>query len=669
VRSLTLCLTVLMSLGVAAADDAPPRMLADFNGDDYGDWQATGEAFGSGPARGTLPNQMPVSGWVGKGYVNTYLRGDGTQGTLTSPEFRIDRPYLVFLIGGGHHPNETGIELLVDGRRVRDATGSDAEALRWHSWDVRDLAGKTARLRIFDTATGGWGHILIDEILLSDTAKSGFDQTPLIAYRESPEYYREPFRPRYHFTPEVNWMNDPNGLVYFDGEYHLFYQYNPFGNEWGHMSWGHAVSRDLVRWQHLPVAIPEDRGIMAFSGSAVVDAKNTAGFGTAGHTPLVAIYTGHLPGNQSQHLAFSNDRGRTWTMHAGNPVLDLKMADFRDPKVFWHAPTNRWLMVVALAAEKKVHFYASPDLQQWKYVGEFGPAGAKDKPNWECPDLFELPIDNEPGQKRWVLEADMGSGSIAGGSGGEYFVGKFDGTKFTPDADDQRPVRWVDYGRDFYAPISYSDIPESDGRRIWIGWMNNWETCLVPTSPWRSTMSLPRTLSLRRTADGLRLVQQPVKELQSLRQNRQTILAQRISTATPLLLKGQTLELIAEFEPGTATEFGLHLCVGDGERTTIGYDVNAGELFVDRRQSGKVDFHPKFAGRHAGPLALENGKLRMHIFVDVGSVEVFGGHGETVITDLIFPKPDSDGVSVYAMGGDAQLTSLEAWTLESAWGK
>lgn len=666
-----LCGLAILVVHADHSSAAAPRVLADFNGDSYRDWQTTGEAFGSAPAKGTLPNQMPVSGVIGGGCINTYLRGDGPQGTLTSPEFQIDRPYLTFLIGGGRHPDQTGIELLIDNRRVRVETGHDSEALKWQSWDVRDLTGKTAKLRIFDTATGGWGHILIDEIALSDEPKSGYDQTPLKAYRESAAYYREPFRPRYHFTPEMNWMNDPNGLVYFDGEYHLFYQYNPFGNEWGHMSWGHAVSPDLVHWKHLDVAIPEDGPVMAFSGSAVVDDRNTAGFGPQGSSPLVAIYTGHRAGNQSQFLAFSNDRGRKWTIYDGNPVLDLKMADFRDPKVFWHEPAKQWRMIVALANEKKVHFYGSSDLKQWKYVGEFGPAGAKDKPNWECPDIFELPIENEPGQKRWVLEADMGSGSVAGGSGGEYFVGTFDGANFTPDADDKRPVRWVDYGREFYAVVSYNNIPASDGRRIWLAWMNNWETCLVPTSPWRSSMTIPRTLSLRRMDDGLRLCQQPVRELQSLRGEHRTVTSRKVDVGeSPLSdVKGQSLELIAEFEPGTATEFGLKVCVGDGEFTTIGYDVKAGELFVDRRQSGRVDFHPRFAGKHAGPLALQNGRVRMHVFVDVGSVEVFGGHGETVITDLIFPKSDSDGVSVYAVDGNVKLRSLEAWTMNSAWEK
>jgi sucrose-6-phosphate hydrolase SacC (GH32 family) len=241
--------------------------------------------------------------------------------------------------------------------------------------------------------------------------------------------YTEPYRPQFHFTPEQNWMNDPNGMLYFEGEYHLFYQYNPFGNKWGHMSWGHAVSPDLVHWEHLPLAIPEKDGIMIFSGSAVVDAKNTSGFGKDGKPPLVAIYTGHREKRQDQRIAFSNDRGRTWTQYEGNPVLDLKMADFRDPKVSWHEPTQRWVMVVALSTERKVHFYSSPDLKKWEFAGEFGPAGST-VGIWECPDLFPLEVEGERGVTKWALIVNVNPGGPAGGTACQYFVGSFDGKTF-----------------------------------------------------------------------------------------------------------------------------------------------------------------------------------------------------------------------------------------------
>ena len=354
--------------------------------------------------------------------------------------------------------------------------------------------------------------VCADDLLIEDVGL----QHKLAEYRQSADYLNEPFRPQAHFTPEINWMNDPNGLVFHNGEYHLFYQFNPAGNSWGHMSWGHAVSRDLTHWEHLPLAIPEEDGVMAFSGCCIVDYQNKSGFGDGTKPPMVAVYTGHGHGKQVQNLAYSNDDGRTWTKYAKNPVLDISNPDFRDPKVFWHAPSNRWVMVVSLAKEKVLVFYASEDLKQWKELSRFGPAGAKDKPNWECPDLFELPVEGEEGKKLWVLEVDMGSGSVAGGSGGEYFVGHFDGTTFTAIQDAQ----WVDFGRDFYAPVSWSGIPEADGRRIWIGWFSNWQTCLVPTSPWRSCMSVPRSLSLRKvpaidgkSAQRYTMVQRPVKEL------------------------------------------------------------------------------------------------------------------------------------------------------------
>jgi len=503
----------------------------------------------------------------------------------------------------------------------------------------------------------------------------------LVARAQPGPAYSERYRPQFHFTPAANWMNDPNGLVFFAGEYHLFYQYNPFGNTWGHMSWGHAVSPDLVHWQYLPVAIPEVDGVMAFSGSAVVDWKNTSGFGRGGEPPLVAIYTGHRTDrpSQSQFLAYSTDRGRTWTRYAGNPVLDISVADFRDPKVFWYEPQQKWVMVLALSLEHKVLLYSSPDLKRWTPLSEFGPTGAVGGV-WECPDLFELPVDGDPQKTRWVLIVNLNPGGVAGGSGAQYFVGDFDGTRFRAEASGATAAAgapdggalWADYGKDFYAAVSWSDMPRTDGRRVWIGWMNNWQYGKdIPTSPWRSAQSVPRELALRTTRDGVRLVQRPVAELQRLRGTGRRLGAQPIPVgSTPLAargISGTALEIVAELEAGAASELGVKVRTGRNEETVIGVDPRAGRLFVDRTRSGEVSFHPDFPGRHAGPLPIENGRVRLRILVDRSSVEVFAGDGRTVITDQIFPDSASDGVALYATGGPARLVTLEAWPLQSAW--
>src|SRR5215207_2428265 len=290
-------------------------------------------------------------------------------------------------------------------------------------------------------------------------------------------------RPQYHFTPPQNFMNDPNGLVFYDGEYHLFYQYNPFGDVWGHMSWGHAVSRDLIHWEHLPVALHEEDGVMIFSGSAVVDWQNTSGFGNANFPPLIAIYTGHSEVEQNQNLAYSNDRGRTWTKYSGNPVIAIGSRDFRDPKVFWHEPTHCWVMVTALADQQKVRFDSSPDLIHWTHLSNFGPEGRVDN-EWECPDIFLMNVEGQPGFQKWVLKVDVNHSIL-----GQYFVGHFDGLCFINDASSDQVLR-VDYGKDFYAAQSWSNT--SVGRRIWIGWMNNWDYAkVIPTAPWRGLFSIP----------------------------------------------------------------------------------------------------------------------------------------------------------------------------------
>ena len=636
--------------------------------------------------------------------------------------------------------------------------------------------------------------------------------------------YREPFRPQFHFTPVRNWMNDPNGMVYYDGEWHLFYQYNPQGDRWGHMSWAHAVSRDLMHWEHLPVALTEGDGLMIFSGSAVVDWKNTSGFGVNKKPPLVAIYTGHREGRQDQRLAFSNDRGRTWTNFADNPVLDVKLADFRDPKVFWHQATSRWIMTVALAAEKKVHFYDSPDLKQWKYVGEFGPAGATDG-LWECPDLFPLAV--EGGGTKWVLIVNINPGGPAGGSGCQYFVGEFDGTKFMSDAPvpalaafvpqgkvladfeqgygnwksvgeafgaepargtlpDQQPVSgfqgerlvnsfrkgdqaqgtltspafeisashlsfligggaheqtrvdllvegkavrtargrererlawqawdvsdlrgkqavlqvvdkhsggwghinldqvlladeparsasedalWADHGADFYAGVSWSDVPQSDSRRLWLGWMSNWNYANdVPTAPWRSAMSIPRELRLAKTELGWRLWQLPVDELNSLRGKALAIDGGTLKQANAWIAKHDLrcgpMEMSFAIEGGNDLA-GVKLYAGVDQATIIAVDQKRRRLFIDRTKSGNVSFHPKFPGVQEAPFTAK-GLITLRIFVDTSSVEVFVNDGEQVLTSLIFPAPDGTGIELF--GSEAvKISALRVYPLKRVW--
>lgn len=483
--------------------------------------------------------------------------------------------------------------------------------------------------------------------------------------------YRELFRPQFHFSPATNWTNDPNGLVYHDGEYHLFYQHNPFGTSWGHMSWGHAVSRDLVHWEHLDVAIPETGAVMAFSGSAVSDVRNTSGFGTSSNPPLVAIYTGHHTDRplQDQRIAYSLDNGRTWTQYEGNPVLDLGMADFRDPKVVWYEPGEKWVMVVALPTEYRVRFYESKNLREWELLSEFGPAGSTGG-IWECPDLFPIEVD---GEEKWVLVVNVNPGAPSGGSGAQYFVGTFDGERFVPEEPlGAGEALWIDYGKDFYAVQSWANIPEEDGRRIWLAWMSNWEySGATPTVTWRNAMTVPRAVTLRRFPEGLRLVQEPVAELQRLRGRRIAVAGREVAPgmAVPGVseIKGARLEIIAEFEVGEADEFGLRVRKGDWEETVVGYDAKRHRLFVDRGRSGRTDFSGAFPGRHSGPLAPEDGRVRLHLLVDDSSVEVFGNGGRLVLTETIFPSPESDGVEVYATGGRARLVSLEAWMLDSIW--
>ncbi len=470
-------------------------------------------------------------------------------------------------------------------------------------------------------------------------------------------------RPAYHFAPQRNWMNDPNGLVHYDGEYHLFYQYNPHGDRWGHMSWGHAVSRDLTTWKELPVAIPET-DVMAFSGSALIDWNNTSGLGKDGKPPMIAIYTGFNPEtkNQSQYLAYSNDRGRTFTIHG--KVLDIGSTEFRDPKVFWHAATKRWVMAVVLAAENRVSFYTSSNLKDWTHASDFGPMGARGK-NWECPDLFELPVEGgRPGEKRWVLSVNLGDSGVAGGSGGQYFVGDFDGARFTPVANWGEAPRWMDWGADFYAAVSWNDLPAKDPRRIWIGWANNWDYAQdIPADPARGLMSVPRTVRLFKTADGYRIAQAPVAELERWRTGH------KAASSIPLGEKpvalpatGGAVELKLDLDVGAAEQLEFALTDAKGYQTVIGVAPATNEVFIDRSRSGSR-FHDSFTGRHAAPVDLKSGKVSLRVLVDQSIIELYVNDGAATITDRFFPGGGDLKWSATAKGGAATIQRLETWTL------
>ena len=487
-----------------------------------------------------------------------------------------------------------------------------------------------------------------------------------------PPVYPETYRPRFHVTPEENWMNDPNGLVFHKGEYHLFFQHQPAVPFFCTMYWGHAVSRDLVHWQHLPVALTPDPLLgQVYSGSAVVDHNNTSGL-CHGPAPdeqacMVALFTHHggKDHSEKQSLAFSNDAGRTLMPYTGNPVLpNPGLRDFRDPKVFWHEPTQRWIMV--LAARDRVRFFGSNDLILWDYLSEFGPAGTIPGV-WECPDLFELSVNGIPEETRWVLEVDYNQGILIGESGGQYFVGDFDGTRFTTE---QAVSRRVDFGADFYASQSWSDAP--DGRRIWIAWMNNWQYALfLPTSPWRGAMTVPRDVHLVSRGNSIVLAQQPAAELEALRHCRIFSTRERLIQGESDLLAtvtGETLELVATVQVNRADRFGLRLRVDEdtNQATVVGYDAFEKTLFIDRSRSGKI-FSTSFSPRQSAPLHPEGDFIDLRILVDSSSVEVFADNGTVVLTDLIFPDPGSQGLQIYTEGGPAIVRSLDVFLLKSIW--
>lgn len=686
------------ALLLAQLPPSPDLLFADFEGVDYGAWTASGAAFGDAPARGTLPGQMQVTGFHGHGLVNSYRGGDGSIGSLLSPEFPIAHRSITFLIGGGGHVGKTCIDLLVDGVVVRTACGPNlepggSEALSPGGWDVADLRGKTAQLRIVDEATGGWGHINVDDIVFTDREPPTVRQRVADVQRElvldrtflhlpvrtgapkhkvallidgavvrqfeieltaEPEWFadldvsawrgktatlkvdalfdddrslaqvaladarwhagelhKEPLRPLLHYSPPRGWTNDPNGMVWSQGAYHLFYQHNPYGWAWGNMHWGHAESRDLVHWQDLPIALyPRQYGDWVYSGSAVVDADNTSGWKSGAGDLLVAAYTST---GRGECIAHSEDGGRSWIEFDGNPVLRHQG---RDPRLLWYAPGKHWVMAVYDEWQDKrwIAFCTSPDLKTWTFRSRI-------EGFFECPDLFALPLDGDGSKLRWVLTA----------ASSEYRVGSFDGATFTPETGMLPGHR----GRGFYAAQTFSQEPK--GRVVQLGWMQ----AATPGMPFNQCMSLPHELSLRSTAAGPRLGFRPVPELQSLRG------AKRTAGGTGRMLAGLhgPLEVHVTLRPEGAAR-----CVLDIDGVHVEYDPARGELDV--------------AGARA-PLVVGDGRVAFTVFTDRSVVELFSDDGLLYMPVAIDARQHGSG-AVAVAGGSTQV-DVEAYELRSIW--
>lgn len=712
-KTLSIILTIFLTATVIGADEQEDILIADFEGKTYGDWKAEGEAFGPGPARGTLDGQMNVSGFEGKALVNTYYKGDETTGMLTSPPFKIQRKYINFLIGGGMHPGKACINLLLDGKVVRTATGPNdrpggSEALDWAGWDVADLMGKKVCIKIVDQQKGGWGHINIDHILQSnekvekaekdhtmqftkrylnlpvkhgaakrlmdvlidgkivrqfvieladdepdywvflDIAAFGGKQATLRvnslgrksrafkliyqdnAIKEAKTFYREKNRQQFHFSSKRGWNNDTNGMVYYDGEFHMFWQHNPYGWNWGNMTWGHTVSKDMVHWKELGDAIHPDHLGTIFSGSAVVDEKNTAGWQTGDEKVIVCVYTSAGGTNSwsrnqpfTQSLAYSNDRGRTWTVYEDNPVLGHINGGNRDPKVIWHKPTERWIMVLYLDGGMMA-FFSSSDLKSWTKHSEL-------KCFHECPELFELPVNGDKNNKRWILY----------GGSGDYLIGDFDGKEFKPHG---KAIRFQ-HGNCFYASQTFNNVPKSDGRRIQMAWAR----IATPGMPFNQCILFPVVLTLHTTDEGIRMFAEPVREIENIHGSKHTWKKMAVPAGEKKLskLSGELFHIKARFLGGDAKEFGFVI-----RGTSITYNLEKAEVTCRGKKAA---------------LKPVNGKIDLELLVDRNSIEIFANGGRVYMPIGGILPEDDKSVKLFSEDGTTQLETLDIWELRSIW--
>jgi fructan beta-fructosidase len=705
-----ICLIAALFCSLAAQAAGPDIVVADFEQTDYRGWTATGEAFGTSPAHGALPGQMSVSGYEGKGLVNSFLHGDDSTGTLTSPSFKVERRYLRFLIGGGNYPGETCVNLLSAGRIVRTATGSNSEHLDPFQWDVAELAGQLVTLEIVDQRKGGWGHINVDQVVQTDSglpqilsdakreiraekkylnlpikngapkrlltiaennkivrqftieladgapdwwafldiapfhgqtltlsvdrlkedskALAAIDQSDNIKGAEN--LYREALRPQFHFTARRGWNNDPNGLVFYKGEYHLFFQHNPYGVQWGNMHWGHAVSPDLVHWKELDEALyPDELGTM-FSGSAVVDEHNTSGLQKGAEKTLVAFYTaagGDDPlskGKQfSQCMAYSNDRGRTWVKYEHNPVVPHVVGGNRDPKVLWYAPQNKWLMALYLD-QSDFAIFDSKDLKTWNQISKVTIPGTS-----ECPEFFEIPVEGRH-ETRWVFY----------GGNGRYLVGKFDGKNFTSESGPHELNR----GNCFYASQTYN-LPPADKRRILVPWSQ----INIPGMPFNQMIGLPVELKLKPGATDLLLTAEPVREFQRLRQAGHSVTNKTLKADQPLTVRHQSdlLETVLDLTPGKDAEISIAV-----RGILITYDSKKQELSC--------------LGKKA-PLAPNAGTIQIRFLLDRTSIDIFANHGDVYMPMGFIPKSDDRTIVVTSRNTDSRINAFSTYDLKSSW--
>jgi len=701
--------------------EASEIMIADFEGADYGDWEATGDAFGTSPAWRETEEMEEISGFEGKGLATSYQDGDEPTGTITSPEFTIERDHIVFLISGGESRRRTCMNLLVDGEVVRRAAGAESNVLDWEDWDVSELKGKIARIQIVDSRRGDWGHISIDHIYQSDVASKyvaktrqfhidskylnfpvkrtarerlisvmidgkkvrefsirltddgpdywvfldvsefeGQDTTVRIdrynpdkgkgfdsifqanTFPGEDEVYKEKLRPQFHFTSKRGWNNDTNGMVYYDGEYHMFYQHNPFGWPWGNMTWGHAVSTDLIHWTELGDAIHPDELGTIFSGGAVVDHKNTSGFQTSDEKPIVCFYTsagGTNPWSEdqpfTQSIAYSNDRGRTFTKYQDNPIIGHIRGGNRDPKVIWHEPTKKWVMVLYVE-EGEMDFFTSTDLKNWTKTSRL-------KSFHECPELFELPVDGDENNKKWVLY----------GAAADYFVGSFDGKEFKSETESIK----FNYGNAFYASQTFSDIPEEDGRRIMMGWGQ----VPMPDMPWNQMITFPLVLTLGTTNEGIRMFAEPVEEVEKLHKKKHSFSDETIDgTETLSGIGGELFHIKAEFQVGDADSFGIIV-----REYEITYDTEENRIIC---KGPKNEIGPEgFSKPHSTPLKPVDGNVTVEILVDRTMVEVFADNGRYYFPMGAYLADKDPAIKIFSNGGSTKINSLDIYELKSIW--